>query len=73
MDHHQIEKDIRHLEQVLAHISGAECIPLSHWRARIDAIHAAVRVPAQLRRVRRLDEMLKQLEMRCAPPRFSCA
>ena len=31
MNHHQLEKDIEHLEHVISRISAADRIPLSYW------------------------------------------
>ncbi|WGS54662.1 hypothetical protein LFL96_27030 [Paraburkholderia sp. D15] len=64
MDHHQLERDIVHLEHVISHISAADRIPLSYWRSRIDSVSGAVRMPAQANRIRRLDAVLAELELR---------
>ncbi|RAS21877.1 hypothetical protein NDK50_35970 [Paraburkholderia bryophila] len=62
MDHHQLEKDIEHLEHVISHISAQDRIPLSYWRGRIDSVSGAVRMPAQATRVKRLNAALSELE-----------
>jgi hypothetical protein len=62
MNHHQLEKDIEHLEHVISHISAADRIPLSYWRNRIDSVSGAVRVPAQASRIKRLNAALSELE-----------
>ena len=64
MNHHQLEKDIEHLEHVITHISAGDRIPLSYWRNRIDSVSGAVLVPAQASRVKRLDAALCALEER---------
>jgi hypothetical protein len=64
VNHHQLEKDIEHLERVIAKISGEDRIPLSYWRGRVDVISSANLVPAQAQRVRRLNEALSALEDR---------
>lgn len=64
MNHHQLEMDILHLEQVLARISANDRIPLSYWRKRVDDICSAVSVPSQRSRMRRLDDALRALEAR---------
>ena len=64
MNHHQLEKDIEHLEQVIARLSGNDRIPLSYWRGRIDSVSSANLVPSQLQRVKRLSEALCELEAR---------
>ena len=64
MNHHQLEKDIEHLEHVITHISAEDRIPLSYWRTRIDSVSGAVRVPAQASRVKRLNAALSVLEER---------
>ncbi|MGF6898833.1 hypothetical protein [Paraburkholderia sp. GAS348] len=64
MNHHQLEKDIEHLEHVISHISDEDWIPLSYWRNRIALVSGAVLVPAQANRVKRLDAALSALEER---------
>jgi hypothetical protein len=64
MNHHQLEKDIQHLERVISHISAEDRIPLSYWRSRIALVSGAVRVPAQASRVKRLTAALSALESR---------
>jgi hypothetical protein len=64
MNHQQLERDIRHLEQVISHISAGDRIPLSYWRNRIELVSGAVIVPAQASRVKRLDAALCALEKR---------
>ncbi|MBN3858908.1 hypothetical protein G3N59_36500 [Paraburkholderia sp. Ac-20340] len=64
MNHHQLEKDIEHLEQIVARLSGTDRIPLSYWRGRVAAVSSADLVPSQLQRVRRLSEALGALERR---------
>jgi hypothetical protein len=62
MNHHQLEKDIEHLEHVISHISAKDRIPLSYWRNRIDSVSDEVRVPAQASRIKRLNAALSELE-----------
>ncbi|MGF6721467.1 hypothetical protein P3T43_000814 [Paraburkholderia sp. GAS41] len=62
MNHHQLEKDIEHLEHVIARISAADRIPLSYWRGRLKSILGAAMVPSQASRVRRLNDALNALE-----------
>lgn len=62
MDHHYIEKEIAHLEQVITHISAADRLPLSYWRARVDEIGTARLAAAQHRRWHCLQETLRQIE-----------
>lgn len=64
MNHHQLEKDIQHLEHVISHISAEDRIPLSYWRGRIELVSGAVRMPAQASRVKRLTAALSALENR---------
>lgn len=64
MNHHQLEKDIQHLEHVISHISAEDRIPLSYWRSRIELVSGAVRMPAQASRVKRLTAALSALEDR---------
>jgi hypothetical protein len=64
MNHHQLEKDIVHLEHVIARISAADRIPLSYWRGRLRLILGAAMVPSQASRVKRLNDALSALEAR---------
>ncbi|MFX1674524.1 hypothetical protein PWR63_20015 [Paraburkholderia sp. A2WS-5] len=64
MNHHQLERDIEHLEQVIARLSGHDRIPLSYWRNRIESVSNAALVPSQMQRVKRLAQALGELEMR---------
>ncbi|WP_434112912.1 hypothetical protein [Paraburkholderia caffeinilytica] len=64
MNHHQLEKDIEHLEHVISHISAEDRIPLSYWRNRIASVSGAGLVPAQASRVKRLNAALSALESR---------
>jgi len=64
MNHHQIEKDIQHLEHVIRRLSGADRIPLSYWRNRVDSVPTAELVPSQAQRVKRISEALCALEAR---------
>lgn len=64
MNHHQLEKDIEHLEHVIARLSGQDRIPLSYWRGRLETVLSADLVPAQVQRVKRLSEALYALEHR---------
>ncbi|WP_233804974.1 hypothetical protein [Paraburkholderia sp. HP33-1] len=63
MDHHYIEKEIAHLEQVITRISAADRIPLSYWRARVNEIGTARLAAGQHRRWYRLQEKLRQIEV----------
>jgi len=64
MNHHQLEKDIEHLEHIISHISAEDRIPLSYWRGRVDSVSVATLVPAQANRVKRLNAALLALEER---------
>jgi hypothetical protein len=64
VNHHQLEKDIEHLERVIARLSGGDRIPLSYWRGRLDMVLSANLVPNQAQRVKRLNEALCALEDR---------
>jgi hypothetical protein len=64
MNHHQLEKDIEHLEHIIARLSGRDRIPLSYWRGRLDSVSNANLVPSQALRVKRLNEALRALESR---------
>ncbi|MGF6757818.1 hypothetical protein [Paraburkholderia sp. GAS334] len=64
MNHHQLEKDIEHLEHVISRLTDQDRIPLSYWRGRIDRVLGAALVPSQASRVKRLCEALRALEAR---------
>jgi hypothetical protein len=64
MNHHQLEKDILHLEHVITRISAADGIPLSYWRNRLKSVSDAALVPSMMSRVRRLHVALSVLEAR---------
>ncbi|NLP59635.1 hypothetical protein [Paraburkholderia sacchari] len=64
MNHHQLENDIEHLEQVITRLSGNDRIPLSYWRNRIESVSNENLVPSQALRVKRLAQALFELEMR---------
>ncbi|HVE10423.1 MAG TPA: hypothetical protein VNE00_24430 [Paraburkholderia sp.] len=64
MNHDQIEKDIAHLEQIMARIAPGDSIPLSYWRNRINSVSSEVLVPAQVDRVKKLRAALNALEAR---------
>jgi hypothetical protein len=64
MNHHQLEKDIEHLERVIARISAADRIPLSYWRNRLKSVSELVLVPSQASRIKRLNAALSALEAR---------
>jgi hypothetical protein len=64
INHHQLEKDIEHLEYVLSRFSGEDRIPLSYWHGRLEAVMNADLVPSQLQRVKRLRDILGSLEQR---------
>lgn len=64
MNHHQIEKDIQHLEHIITRLSGSDRIPLSYWRNRIESVPVAELVPSQALRVKRIREAISALEAR---------
>lgn len=64
MNHHQLERDIEHLEHLIPHISTDCHIPLSYWRYRISSVWSASLVPSQAARVKRLYDALRLLEAR---------
>lgn len=64
MNHHQIEKDIQHLESVIMRLSVTDRIPLSYWRNRVEAVSTAELVPSQQQRVKRIREAICALEAR---------
>jgi hypothetical protein len=65
MNHHQLEKDIEHLEHLLPRIATLDgALPLSYWRGRIARVSVAAHVPSQVSRVKRLNDALLALEAR---------
>lgn len=69
VNHHQLEKDIEHLEYIVARLSGENRIPLSYWYGRVESMLRADLVPSQLERVKRLKEQLHALQQREADNR----
>jgi len=63
MNHHELEKELAHLEYVFGLISPADRIPLSYWRSRLDSLPASSLIPAQRSRLARLETALRALEM----------
>jgi hypothetical protein len=69
MNHHQLEKDIEHLEHLLPRIAARDgALPLSYWRSRLARVTVAARVPSQVSRVKRLNDALLALEAREKDP-----
>lgn len=64
VNHHQLERDIEHLEHVIARLSGQDRIPLSYWRGRLESVLCANLTPSQTERVKRLRDALHALETR---------
>ncbi|HEY1995844.1 hypothetical protein [Paraburkholderia sp.] len=65
MNHHQLEKDIEHLEHVMQRIGVPDrSLPLSYWRERVNSVTGAVCAPSLIKRVKRLDDALRALEAR---------
>jgi hypothetical protein len=62
MNHHQIEKEIEHLEQVVMRITANDPIPVSYWRNRVNSCLSAQLVPSQMERVKKLIDALRTLE-----------
>ena len=71
MNHHQLETDIEHLEQIMRRITTADRpLPLSYWRQRLEGVWREVRLPTQVKRVEQLSEALRALEAcQNEPPR----
>lgn len=64
MTHHDVEQELRHLEYVFGHIAATDDVPpLSYWRKRLEALRRLCIIPSQQKRVHRLDELLRQLEL----------
>jgi hypothetical protein len=64
MDHHQLEKDLLHLEQIVTRISRDDRIPLSYWQNRVQTMSTVAVVPTQRGRLKRLIDALDLLEAR---------
>lgn len=65
MNHHQLERDIEHLERLLPRIvTAGRTLPFDYWRNRVDGLSRVVLVRAQVDRVKRLEEALRTLEAR---------
>ncbi|MBN3767564.1 hypothetical protein [Burkholderia sp. Ac-20365] len=64
MDNYQLESELQHLERVLSHMAAEHRFPLTYWRNRLNAVLSARLVPSQLKRARKLDDLLRALETR---------
>lgn len=62
MDNYQLESELQHLERVLSHMAAEHRFPLAYWRNRLNTVLSAQLVPSQLKRARRLDDLLRALE-----------
>lgn len=63
MTHHDLDKEIAHLEYVFGQISNTDRIPLSYWRNRLSSLPAVSPMPIQRSRLARLETTLQALEI----------
>jgi hypothetical protein len=65
MSHHQLEKDLTHLEHILPQLVANSVLGLVYWRQRITALETAQTLPpGGARRVTRLLCMFDQIDSR---------
>ncbi|MFM0001363.1 hypothetical protein PQR57_10060 [Paraburkholderia dipogonis] len=63
MSHHQLEKDLAHLEHILPQLVTNNVLGLVYWRQRITALETAqTLLPGSARRVTRLRFMFDQID-----------
>jgi hypothetical protein len=63
MSHHQLEKDLTHLEQILPQLVANNVLGLVYWRQRITALETAqTLLPGSASRVTRLRFMFDQID-----------
>lgn len=62
MTHHDLDKEIAHLEYVFGLISRTDRIPLSYWRTRLDSLPSSSLIPTQRNRLARLETTLRAIE-----------
>lgn len=63
MSHHQLEKDLTHLEHILPQLVANNVLGLVYWRQRIAALETAqTLLPGSARRVTRLLSMFDQID-----------
>jgi hypothetical protein len=73
MNHRTLEKELTHLEFVVARIGLNDPIPLAYWQARVAALTGAATLPTQRARVKKLSDALLALgqtsaALRVPPP-----
>ncbi|MFM0054806.1 hypothetical protein [Paraburkholderia phytofirmans] len=63
MSHHQLEKDLAHLEHILPQLVANNVLGLVYWRQRIAALETAqTLLPGGARRVSRLLTMFDEID-----------
>jgi hypothetical protein len=63
MTYDEMERELRHLEYVLGHITVADTVPtLDYWRVRLYSLRQAPAEHAQRERLHRLEQVLCALE-----------
>lgn len=61
MSYQDIDKEIAHLELVFGKISARDRFPLSYWQQRLLALLRSSMMPAQRKRIARLEATLRAL------------
>jgi hypothetical protein len=62
LSHHQLEKDLKHLERVIPHLVVTGPFELAYWRRRITALKSTQELlPEGTKRVTRLLSMLDKM------------
>lgn len=63
MSYDEMERELRHLEFVLSHVTASDAVPtLDYWRSRLYSLRQAPTEPAQRDRLYRLEQMVSSLE-----------
>jgi hypothetical protein len=63
MNYDEMERELRHLEYVLAHITPADTVPtLAYWRSRLHTLRQVPSERVQRDRLHRLEQLLCSLE-----------
>jgi hypothetical protein len=57
-----IEKDLAHLERVVHKIASSHGLSLPYWRKRVDSMLSMTLMPAQRKRIGRINVVISMLE-----------
>ncbi|MGA7778625.1 MAG: hypothetical protein WCA85_13090 [Paraburkholderia sp.] len=63
MTYDEMERELRHLEYVLGHVTASDTVPtLDYWRSRLYSLRQAPAEPAQRERLYRLEQLVSSLD-----------